>query len=99
MVEGMVTERITTMSIFSSIGRAVFGGNEKPTQHNEYEAWQTFYNGLPVNENNEYVMTSEEEEQAALLTAQLLNPTAAQEDGESEDEERLPGGFLSRWFG
>ncbi len=54
--------------------KTVFGGNEKPTQHSEYEAWQTFYNGLPVNENNEYVMTSEEEEQAALLTAKLLNP-------------------------
>jgi len=89
------TERITTMGLF----KTVFGGNEKPTQHSEYEAWQTFYNGLPVNENNEYVMTSEEEEQAALLTAQLLNSPSAQEDGESEDEERPPGGFLSRWFG
>ncbi len=52
--------------------KTLFGGNE-PTQHKEYEAWQTFYNRLPV-KNGEYIMTKEQEEQAALLTAQLLNP-------------------------
>ena len=52
--------------------KSLFGG-DKPTQHKEYEAWQTFYNGLPV-KNGEYIMTWEQEKQAALLTAAMLNP-------------------------
>ena len=41
---------------------APFDGNDKPTQHNESEAWQTFYNGLPVDEENNFIMTPEQQE-------------------------------------
>ncbi len=47
---------------------------------NIFEQWQEFYDSLPHDENNEYILTEEQEEQAGLLTAQLLYSVPEEEE-------------------